>query len=283
VIQLVVNADDLGLHPAIDQGILEAGADGIVTSATLLSTGRTAEAAVKRARGQGLAVGVHLCLVTGLPPALPASRVPSLLQGDRFRSSWAAFTRDFLLGRVRLAEVHAELRAQLQRARDLGARVDHLDAHQHLHVLPGLARLVREIADSERLPLRWPGERPRRAWLSRPAAGAKAAILSTLSVLARRPARSLRTAGLFESGALDEAALLEVVDALPDGRWELICHPGHDPGVVPEDPGWRYGWTEELAALRSARVRERLRARGVQLTTYGALFDSATNSTCGVV
>lgn len=283
MIQLVVNADDLGLHPAIDDGILEARNSGIVTSATLLATGRTAPAAVERAAAAGLAIGVHLCLVTGLPPALPASQVPTLLAGGRFRSGWAAFGRDLLLGRVRLQEVRAELRAQVQRARDLGARVDHLDAHQHLHLLPGLAGVVREIAAAERLPLRWPRERPRRAWLSRPGAGAKTAILSALSWLARQPGPSLQAAGIFESGALDEAALLAVVGALPEGRWELICHPGHDPGVVPEDPAWRYGWTSELAALCSPRVRERLSARRVQLTTYRSLFDTTTNSTCGVV
>ncbi len=71
--RLVVNADDLGLHPEIDRGILRAHAEGIVTSSTVLVTGPSAAAAVTAARAQGLALGVHLCLSTRLPPAAPAA------------------------------------------------------------------------------------------------------------------------------------------------------------------------------------------------------------------
>ncbi len=69
MIRLVINADDLGLDPAIDRGILLAHRKGIVTSASLLATGRSAADAVRAARSDGLALGVHLCLTTCLPPA----------------------------------------------------------------------------------------------------------------------------------------------------------------------------------------------------------------------
>src|SRR6266852_1595874 len=84
VIRLVVNADDLGLHPQIDQGILRAHREGIVTSATVLATGSNARAAIAAARSQGLALGVHLCLTTRLPPAAPVDEVRSLAPDGRF-------------------------------------------------------------------------------------------------------------------------------------------------------------------------------------------------------
>jgi predicted glycoside hydrolase/deacetylase ChbG (UPF0249 family) len=263
--RLVVNADDLGLHPRIDEGIVEARRRGILTSASVLATGRTAREAVRAAQAAGLRVGVHLCLVTALRPALPASEVPSLAPGGVFRPSWSALVKDWALGRVRMSEAREELREQVRRARELGAEVDHLDAHQHVHALPGLAGLVRELADEERLPVRWPVERPRPA-------SVKGALLSALALAARRPARVLELVGLSASGALDERALLGVLDALPEGDFELLCHPGFEPGVVVEDPAWRYGWELELAALVSDAVRRRVEERGIELTTYGALF-----------
>jgi predicted glycoside hydrolase/deacetylase ChbG (UPF0249 family) len=270
--RLVVNADDLGLHPRIDEGILEARARGILTSASLLVTGRSAAEAARAAKAAGLGVGVHLCLVGGLEPALPAAQVPSLAPAPdgRFRGSWQALVKAWALGQVRESEARAELQAQVRRARELGAEVDHLDAHQHVHALPGLAGVVRELADEERLPLRWPLERPRPH-------GLKAALLAGLLLAARRPVRSLELVGLSRSGALDEPALLEVLDALPPGELELelICHPGRDPGVVPEDPAWRYGWEKELAALTSEAVRRKVEALGLELTTYGRLFTAA--------
>src|SRR5437868_11255604 len=194
--RLVVNADDLGLHPRLDEGILEARRKGILTSASLLVTGRTAQAAVRAAQAEGVRLGVHLCLVTALPPALPAAQVPSLAPGGVFRGSWSALARAWALGRVRMGEARAELSAQIARARELGARVDHLDAHQHVHALPGLAGVVREIADEARLPVRWPGELPR-------SGNVKAALLGALARVGRWPARALELAAWWRSGELD--------------------------------------------------------------------------------
>ncbi|MGA9524404.1 MAG: ChbG/HpnK family deacetylase, partial [Myxococcaceae bacterium] len=84
-IRLVVNADDLGLHPDIDAGILRAHREGILTSASVLVKGTHAEVAVRRAREQGLALGVHLCLSTRLPPA--ASEVETVAPDGRMRAT----------------------------------------------------------------------------------------------------------------------------------------------------------------------------------------------------
>jgi predicted glycoside hydrolase/deacetylase ChbG (UPF0249 family) len=277
VIRLVVNADDLGLHPAIDEGILRAHRDGIVTSATLLATGCHAAEAVALARAQGLALGVHLCLSTRLACAAPASAVPTVAPDGRFRASWASFIRDLALRRVRLDEVARELKAQVARARELGAEVDHLDGHQHLHVLPGIAGVVQDLAREERLPLRWPVSRPEGAWLRRPPAALKALAVAALGLAAwPRGANVVRGVGVFEAGVLDEARLLRMVDALGPGDHEMGAHPGLAPPDVPEDPGWRYGWEQELEALCSARVWARVRERGIQLVTYRQMSQPRT-------
>ena len=92
MIQLVINADDLGLHPRIDEGILRAHAEGVVTSATVLATGPNVSDAVARARAQKLALGVHLCVTTHLQPAAPAHEVRWLAPGGRFRKDWKEFS-----------------------------------------------------------------------------------------------------------------------------------------------------------------------------------------------
>ncbi|MCE9667797.1 ChbG/HpnK family deacetylase [Myxococcus stipitatus] len=272
--RLVVNADDLGLHPSLDAGILRAHREGIVTSTTLLARGPNAAEAVALARAQGLAVGLHLALSTRLEPAAPARAVPTVAPGGRLRASWADFARAWLTGQVRRDEVARELEAQLARARELGVEVDHLDGHQHLHLLPGIRPLVEALAARERLPLRWPDALPRAPWLRAPGPALKTSLLTVLARLAPRPPEGVRrvsAGGVFEAGRLDEAALLAALDALPGGDFELGCHPGEGAPHVPEDPAWRYGWQAELDALTSPRVRARLEARGIQLRTYGTL------------
>ncbi|CAM4029888.1 ChbG/HpnK family deacetylase [Corallococcus exiguus] len=272
--RLIVNADDLGLHPSLDAGILKAHREGIVTSATLLAMGPSAAEAVGLAKAQGLAVGVHLALSTRLPCAAPAEAVRTVAPGGRLRGNWAGFAKAWVTGRVRREELERELSAQLSRARELGAQVDHLDGHQHLHLLPGVRSVVEGIAAREGLPLRWPDALPRASWLRAPGPALKTTVLAVLARTAPRArpgVRRVSAGGVFEAGRLDESALLSVLDSLPAGDFELGCHPGEGAPHVPEDPAWTYGWEAELAALTSPRVKAKLVERGITLANYGEL------------
>jgi predicted glycoside hydrolase/deacetylase ChbG (UPF0249 family) len=272
MIRLVVNADDLGLHPRIDEGIFRAHAEGIVTSATVLVAGSTASAAIERAKAASLPLGVHLCLTSHLAPSAQASKVRWLAPGGRFRKDWRELATAWLSGLVPEEEVAMELAAQVDRARALGAEPDHLDVHQHVHLLPGMARIVESLASQLGLPLRWPVELPRPTWVRRPEAWAKTALLSALArVRPSRGAKRVSAVGVFDSGHLDEGRLQKLLNRLSDGDFELMCHPGLAPATVPEDPEWRYEWEGELAALCSPRVRETLRKREITLVSYGAL------------
>lgn len=272
MIRLVVNADDLGLHPRIDEGILRAHHEGIVTSASLLVSGRNAPRAARAATEAGLPLGVHLCVTSHLTPSAPPSQVRWLAPGGRFRRDWQELSAAWLAGLIPAAEVELELNAQLDRAREQGVEPDHLDVHQHVHLLPGFARIVEGIAAQRGLPVRWPSELPRPTWVRRPSALAKTAVLAALGLVRPvRNARRVKAVGVFDSGGLSEARLLKLLGRLGDGDWELMCHPGLAPGAVPEDPTWRYDWEAELAALCSPRVKELLRSREITLVSYRAL------------
>lgn len=276
MIRLVVNADDLGLNAEIDRGIFRAHRDGIVTSATVLVRGREAPKAVQQAKNQGLALGLHLCLTTRLPPAAPRETVRSLVPDGLFRSSWLTFLQAYSLGRIRLEEVYREFRAQVRLARTLGAEPDHIDGHQHLHVLPGIRSIVTELSQAEGLPVRWPIESPRLDWFQEPLDTLRTCVISGLGILQKRPARSLSAIGVFGSGKLTEDRLVKQIDRLSEGDHELIAHPGEMPGVVPEDPAWRYEWSSELEALCARRVHDVIRTRKVELTTYKNIFGTVS-------
>lgn len=270
MIRLVINADDLGFHPRIDEGIFKAHREGLVTSASLLCTGPSAKSAVATAVAQKLPLGIHLCLTSRFTPAAPAHEVASVAPEGRFRERWPEVVSAWLRGQLSLDEVGREFQAQVARARVLGAEPDHLDGHQHLHMLPSFRKCVEALAQSQKLPLRWPYERPKRQWLKSPGAALKVLLLGAASSRPRVP--SLRSVGVFEAGRLDEKRLIGLLRTLPDGDWEIGCHPGFHPGQVPEEPNWKYGWEDELSALCSPKARRVIEERGIQLTSYRALF-----------
>jgi hypothetical protein len=77
--------------------------------------------------------------------------------------------------------------------------------------------------------------------------------------------------GMSDSGAMDEARLLEILARLPDGATEIYLHPAVDSGaaIAPSMSGYRH--TEELAALLSPRVRAAVAACGAATGSFTRL------------
>jgi predicted glycoside hydrolase/deacetylase ChbG (UPF0249 family) len=271
--RLIVNADDFGIAAAVNRGIAEAFDRGIVTSASLMATGEAFEHAVALARERPrLAVGVHLVL-TEHRPLTDAARASLVDTAGFLPAHVGALARRLLAGKVSLPAVRTELDAQVRRVRDAGIAVSHLDGHQHVHALPGIARIVTELAAAHGIgAVRYPAERVR-PYMLRLAGGARRLVeqLALGVACALSPLERLRRAdefvGFYFGGRLDEANLTQLLASLPSGRTvELMCHPG-DAEMVPT-PEWHYSWAAECAALTSPRVRALVAARGIELVSY---------------
>ncbi|RPI27553.1 MAG: ChbG/HpnK family deacetylase [Acidobacteria bacterium] len=126
----VVNADDFGLSPGINRGILEAHRAGIVTSTSLMvNTPGSAEAASVSRSFPNLSLGLHVNLTNESPD--PAAAL----------SAWKDFS--------------AELENQFRRFCELiGCLPTHLDAHQNVQRDPRVLPFLLDLARRHRLPLR---------------------------------------------------------------------------------------------------------------------------------
>ncbi len=144
---IIINADDLGMHPATNAGIASAFRDGIVSSTTLMVTTpyltETVEQVIQPLR---IPVGLHLSLTQGRPAAQP-EKIPDLV-GENGSFRWTS-ERLILAGasRRRLFEqIRIETEAQLARSADLGIKLTHIDSHQHVHMNPAIFQIVEEVA-----------------------------------------------------------------------------------------------------------------------------------------
>lgn len=246
--KLIATADDVGLHPGMTEGAIRAHRHGIITACSVVAGGAAFEDAVARLRDTpSLEVGVHLTLVE--ERALTAMRFPR---------RYTSFVPLYLLGAIGDAAIERELRAQIEKVLATGLRVTHLNGHQHLHLLPGIFRIVRRLAGHYGIAyIRIVDERagrpsPRRFAIS---------VLSALGRRARRPGLTNdRTVGVGDAGHLTD--VLPLFDDI-EGVTELVTHPGV--GVTGYDH-WRYDWDSETRALCDPRLREALQARGIRLT-----------------
>ncbi len=279
--RLIVNADDFGLHAAVNRGILAAHTEGIVSSTSLMAGGAAFDDAVRIARHcPQLGVGVHLTLV-GARPVLPVAEVSSLLDeaGD-FYGSYPLFIKRFLRGKIRLAEVERELAAQIDRVRMAGIQPSHLDSHQHLHVLPGIGGLVLDLARRFSIrAIRIPAE-PVAFIGATPATVGRLVGRGGLTMLANlfrqhAAAAGIRTSdnffGMLAGGQLTEPAILAILRRLPPGDSELMTHPGFADESLADAFRWDYQWDAERQALTAPAVRALLAERQIRLISFREL------------
>ena len=279
--RLIVNADDFGLHAAVNRGILTAHTEGIVSSTSLMAGGAAFDDAVRIARHcPQLGVGVHLTLV-GARPVLPVAEVSSLLdESGAFYGSYPLFIKRFLRGKIRLAEVERELAAQIDRVRMAGIQPSHLDSHQHLHVLPGIGGLVLDLARRFSIrAIRIPAE-PVAFIGATPATVGRLVGRGGLTMLANlfrqhAAAAGIRTSGHFygmlAGGQLTEPAILAILRRLPPGDSELMTHPGFADESLADAFRWDYQWDAERQALTAPAVRALLAERQIRLISFREL------------
>jgi predicted glycoside hydrolase/deacetylase ChbG (UPF0249 family) len=278
--RLIVNADDYGRTAGISRGILKAYREGIVTSTTVMINQKGVEAQLAEALTcPGLGIGLHL-VFSSWRPVLPPEKVPGIVGKDGLffdqHSLWARAEE------IPVKQLEAELRAQAERFKDLAGRLpDHLDCHHFVHLYPPFFQVYADLAAGLGLPLRVPF--PPETEFDR--------ALQTLSFLEGFPRDLVRgmivtnsalvkARGLahpdhfvptfYGQEALSLGFLLGLMETLPEGVSELMCHPGYnDPALA--DSAYRAEREKELALLIDPALRERIEEVGVELISFGAL------------
>ena len=288
--RLIINADDFGLTAGVNRAIVEAHENGVVTSATLMANGQGFQQAIALAQSRPrLGVGCHVVLVDGAP-LLDQTAVRSLLDrgsnssGDpHFREGIARFGALALLGRLDESEVEAEGTAQIRKLQAAGITVTHLDSHKHTHLFPRVLRpLLRAAASCGVRAIRNPFERIQGSQLAAsPSLWRRWTEVGILRSLVRQFREAVQQAGvstpdgtlaIVATGSLNERLLCLMVENLPDGTWELVCHPGYnDVELRAVRTRLRESRERELRILTSSSTRDLLAANGVELVSFREL------------
>ena len=266
--RLIVNADDFGRSASINQAVIRAHCEGILTTASLMVNEPAFEEAVALAREHPrLGVGLHLTLLCG-HSALPPERLPGLVNArGQFSSNPASAGFRYFFQRSLREPLRQELHAQFQKFRATGLPLDHVNGHLHLHLHPTVFRILMADAGQlgiKRLRLTFDPLRLNLRLVSGHLAyrALHVAIFHPLSARAR-PAlvqRGIRHTeavfGLLQNARVDENYVNRLLPQLPAGDSELYSHPSLDE------------FKNEFDALVSPRVQEQVQSLGIKLIRY---------------
>jgi chitin disaccharide deacetylase len=283
---LILNADDFGLTRGVNEGIIRAHREGILTSATLMATGAAFEDAVDRAKAiPTLGVGCHLVLVGGVAIA-PPGEIPSLVDSQgRLPRSLDQFVTRLSLGSIRPQEIELELRLQIEKIRRAGIEPTHCDTHKHTHAHPSvmnvLGRLLREL----KIPrVRKPVEYLRDSWVSSrglpgaPKRMVSAAMVRSVAFRFRGVSKRYgllcpnRFLGLAATGELGPVPLRLLLERVQEGSTEIMLHPGvRDTDLENTGSRLQQERQNELDGLLAPEVRRAVDEHGIRLITYREL------------
>jgi predicted glycoside hydrolase/deacetylase ChbG (UPF0249 family) len=253
--QLIINADDFGFTRDVNAGIVHAHREGVLTSATLMANGDAFDDAVRLAyETPGLDIGCHLVLVQGVSLATGRPLPETPLQLLRLLAA-------------RQLDVHSELRAQIQKIRDAGISITHLDSHKHTHIVPSIFRTVIRLAQEFDIPyVRLPLDHTTRL---------VGAVCRWADRYYRRFAKGSRVRmsdhflGFRLTGCLSEETFAAALRRLKPGTTEFMCHPGYlDDDLKRARTRLKEHRVQEFEALTSPRIRELMAAESIHLATF---------------
>jgi predicted glycoside hydrolase/deacetylase ChbG (UPF0249 family) len=234
-----------------------------------------------------LSVGCHALLVDG-SPVLNGAQVFSLLQRSqpRFRDSVAQFAMFAAAGRLDSPQIEAEITAQIRKLQTSGIQVSHLDSHKHTHMFPVVFNaMIRAAKSCGVRALRNPFEplifATTRHWKRRFQLG----ILRSYRASFRKALSESGLVtpdgciGIMATGGLTIETFQSLIQNLPEGTWEFVCHPGYcDEALSQTATRLKRSREQELAILTSAEAKAALRDAGIETLSYHEFTQSDASS-----
>ncbi|MCB1144935.1 MAG: ChbG/HpnK family deacetylase [Leptospiraceae bacterium] len=273
MIKLIVSGDDFGLHSSINEAIEDSFQNGILTSASVVVTGEAIEEAVKIAeRNPNLGIGLHITLIEEKSLTI----APNLAPEGRFPENHNRLAKDILLKKIPSIELENEIEAQILYAKKHFKNLTHIDSHRHLHMLPGIYSVVRRLMKKHELNkmryVRVPFFDYRKDQLFKNILSLVFHLLGFIRIGIETPDYFW---GFMESGNMNERKLMNLIEKLSEGVWEIGLHPGKSNHSLKEKyPLWdnyytyQFSWEDEWKALMSDKISALIKNKNIELVNF---------------
>ncbi|WP_421904002.1 ChbG/HpnK family deacetylase [Maridesulfovibrio sp.] len=278
---VVINVDDLGLHPAVRRAVDQLAEAGVVTSSTTLANGPDlSESVLLQDKHEGLGLGAHLNLLRGKPISNP-DHIPSLVDDDGLLfGNYTSLLLRYISGRIKLSEVEKEWSAQVEYLLDHKVRLTHFDSEKHIHAWPGLYNLAGKIANRYRI--KWIRRPFEHTPLNRLDKGMLRTRFLQLCLGASFPGTKPLTADCVwgigdQNENLDPYLFKKYVETYRPEIVEIVCHPGlpqEGDGPLPSEFGpmrVEAQWKEESESLLHKEWLEIFKELGATPVNYGQI------------
>lgn len=279
---MIVTGDDFGLSIPVNEAIEKAHEKGILTTTSLMVSAPEVEDAVNRAKDlPDLNVGLHIVLSNG-KATLPASEIPALVNNDgEFETNQVRSGIKMFFNAAAKYQLEKEIRAQFEAFKATGLKLDHVNAHNHMHLHPTVFSLILTIGTEYGLSaVRIPNEPPLESIID----NKKEKLQRYLRWLFLKPfisnmkkqceVRELNyndtIYGLNDSGHMNIDKLIRIIPHIDEGVTEIYCHPAIARWDNIDPAANDYEFEEEYKALIHARTIRTTEKFNIELSGFNS-------------
>lgn len=146
---LIINADDLGFTPGINAAIKKAHLEGYLSHASMMCNTRYFEEALTEVLPfcPLLKIGAHINLTCGI--ALHKESV--FAKNGKLKNNFVKLLLMRKSAKV-LQDFELEIEAQILKLKENGITIQHIDGHEHIHIIPSINKVIRKLADKHDIP-----------------------------------------------------------------------------------------------------------------------------------
>jgi len=150
-IKIIINADDLGICKERDEGIFELYINGLISSTSILMNVINSINSIRKAKELNVNLGIHLNLTEGEPLYKKDIETNSLVSFNAEQNKYVMHGKFGLRERIsnhsiKEIDVKNEIIEQIQQFFFYyKSYPSHIDGHQHIHVIPFIAKILSDI------------------------------------------------------------------------------------------------------------------------------------------
>lgn len=276
--KLIITADDFGIAEDANRGIIECYKKGIVTDMSLLAVGESFSGAVKLAKENNIkTIGVHLALTGPFKPLNSPGIVPSLARNDgKFTSDYKKLFLKYFIDKILVEDIYTEFKKQIERIKNEGFVITHIDSHEHIHMMPGILRVVIRLMNEFGIKsARLPYEKLKlsykiknlNSWFSN-------IILSSMCLVGRNMLKDSgirhndRFIGHAKAHNLSREYIIQSFDSIGPGVTELGCHPGFHSKETGKYYPYSENREEELRFFCGSELPNDIKEYGIELISW---------------
>ena len=228
-----------------------------------------------------LKVGLHIVLSNG-KSTLPASEIPALVNSDgEFPASQVSSGIKMFFNAESKFQLEKEIRAQFEAFKATGLTLDHVNAHNHMHIHPTVFSLILTIGSEYGVTaIRIPNEKPLESiiennkekfkryaqWFS-----LKPFISSMKKQCDVRGINYNDTIyGLYDSGHMNIDTLIRILPHIEEGTTEIYMHPATERWEGIDPAATDYEFEAEFKALSHARIKRAIEKFDIQLSGFNS-------------